>query len=416
MTAMLKLSRLPLLLVFGFTLFAADSVIAQPAPIDLGTLGGSRSFPSGVNNRGQVVGTSTRAGNDPTTSHAFLWTETNGMVDLGTLGGATSGATAVNNRGQVVGTSRTHGLFPVDGTHAFLWSTQDGMVDLHAPPPPGGQFNSFAGAINIRGRVVGTYDIIAGTRAFSWTATDGMIDLGTLGGRLVIPSAVNNSDEVVGTSYLINVPDPFGFGPHHAFIWTPAGGMVDLGTLGGPSSGAEAINERGHVVGWAEIDESLAYHAFLWTPTEGMVDLGTLGGTSSYAYDVNQNGAVVGFSFTNGNAEVHGFMWTPTDGMVDLGTLGGTISFAYAVNDQGQVVGRSQTADAIAGHAFVWTASEGMVDLAPLNGHAYSDAFLVNNSGQVVGISYSEGQNIDARATMWLARGRSAGLTTASAR
>ncbi|HEU5257452.1 MAG TPA: hypothetical protein VFU28_15770 [Vicinamibacterales bacterium] len=41
-------------------------------------------------------------------------------------------------------------------------------------------------------------------------------------------------------------------------------------------------------------------------------------------------------------------------------------------------------------HGFVWSASEGMVDLAPLTGYASSDAFLVNNSGQVVGTSYTE--------------------------
>jgi uncharacterized membrane protein len=59
----------------------------------------------------------------------------------------------------------------------------------------------------------------------------------------------------------------------------------------------------------------------------------------------------------------------------------------------------------VAGHAFVWTAPEGMVDLAPLSGHAYSNAFLVSNDGQVVGVSYSQSQATDGRATMWLATG-----------
>jgi hypothetical protein len=48
-----------------------------------------------------------------------------------------------------------------------------------------------------------------------------------------------------------------------------------------------------------------------------------------------------------------------------------------------------------------------MVDLVPLAGDAYSDAFLVNNGGQIVGISYSQSRNTDARATMWLATGAS---------
>ena len=50
---------------------------------------------------------------------------------------------------------------------------------------------------------------------------------------------------------------------------------VDLGTLGGTDGFAEAVNERGQVVGGSE------GHAFLWEAGT-MTDLGTLGGTYSH--------------------------------------------------------------------------------------------------------------------------------------
>ena len=83
-----------------------------------------------------------------------------------------------------------------------------------------------------------------------------------------------------------------------------------------------------------------------------MVDLGTLGGTSSRAAAVNDHGQVVGVSNTAGG-EQHAFSWTKKGGMVDLGTLGGTESRAVDVNNRVQVVGSSRTADG-ATHAVLW--------------------------------------------------------------
>ena len=70
-----------------------------------------------------------------------------------------------------------------------------------------------------------------------------------------------------------------------------------------------------------------------------MIDLGTLGGGSSIAYAVNDLGQVVGTSFDAGVS--HAFSWTSADGMIALGTLGGSSSYAQALNDRGQVVGFS---------------------------------------------------------------------------
>jgi probable HAF family extracellular repeat protein len=70
--------------------------------------------------------------------------------------------------------------------------------------------------------------------------------------------------------------------------------------------------------------------------------------------------------------------------VVDLGTLGGAMSEAYAINDRGQVAGWSLT-EAGDSHAFLWR--EGvMIDLGTLGGKNSSAAAL-NSRGDVVGES-----------------------------
>ena len=60
----------------------------------LGTLGGTYSVATGLNNKGQVVGWSNIPGNQY--DHAFLW-ENGMMIDLGTLGGNSSYAGDIND-------------------------------------------------------------------------------------------------------------------------------------------------------------------------------------------------------------------------------------------------------------------------------------------------------------------------------
>ena len=115
---------------------------------DLGALDGhTRSFATGINNPGRVVGYSSGALGD----HAFLWSKSNGMEDLGTLtGGDYSRALAINELGDIVGVSDS----PV-GNRAVLWTRDREMWDLNQLIPAGSSFVlTEAVSINNQGQIL----------------------------------------------------------------------------------------------------------------------------------------------------------------------------------------------------------------------------------------------------------------------
>jgi probable HAF family extracellular repeat protein len=206
-----------------------------------------------------------------------------------------------------------------------------------------------------------------------------LIDLGTLpGGSASGADGINDSGEVVGWSYTAS-------GDTHAFLYTQATRMTDLGTLGGNDSEADGINDSGEVVGWSNTASSDT-DAFLYTQATGMTDLGVLPGyTDSYATAVNDSGEVVGYS-TSASGIKHAFLYAQATGMIDLGTLGGDNSEAYGINNSGQVVGWSNPANAPI-HAFLYSQATGMIDIDVQAGESsdQSEAYGINDSGQVVG-------------------------------
>lgn len=299
---------------------------------EIGTLGGPMSMGNGVNNAGQVVGSSSLA-NSPLT-HAFVWTKLGGMRDIGTLFGAGSSfGVAINNKGQATGSSFT----PDGTTHAFRWSAANGMEDvgLFAPFLP--HFTN-ATAIGDTGLVAGWGSNADGDgHAFAWTRRSGLLDLGTFGGISSFAVAVDGEGQVAGYA---SVPGNLA----HAFLWNGSHGMMDLGTDGGLESGAQAMAANGHVSG--VINFAASQHAFSWTKASGMVDLGTLGGTNSSTLSVNNLGQIVGGSNTK-RGDVHAFVWTARDGMIDLNKrlrhapAGLVVDIAVAISDNGSIVATS---------------------------------------------------------------------------
>jgi probable HAF family extracellular repeat protein len=180
-------------------------------------------------------------------THATLWTKGN-IVDLGALPGADrSEAHGLNNQGQVVGSSSSP-----EGVRAFLWS--GGMMQSLGVLP--GDESSRANLINDQGMVVGASQGSSGVHAFLWTAAKGMEPLGTLtGGNYSEAFGINNAGQLVGTS-----GSSLGT---RAMLWTAATGMVDLNTLveGGPPTlvltGAFAINDKGEIVAFGVNESNL---------------------------------------------------------------------------------------------------------------------------------------------------------------
>jgi probable HAF family extracellular repeat protein len=274
--------------------------------IEIGTFGGSFSFPNAINERGEIVGVALDATPDDfsmmglgTRTHAFLWR--NGHLrDLGTMGGSDAWAAYINDRGQVAGWSYTSTAvnattgFPTQ--HPFIWED--------------GHFR----------------------------------DLGTLGGTIAIVGgmgsccpgggAINNRSQVAGTSSLS------GDANWHPYLWSD-GRMTDLGTLGGPNGEAYWINDNGDVVGRADIARSSGHHAFLWR-RGNMIDLGAAPGwPCSTALAVNSRGEVIIDTGICGKGGGPGMVWR--DGKAyDLNSLiSGRSQFfiedVFSINDRGEI-------------------------------------------------------------------------------
>src|SRR5579884_571051 len=119
--------------------------------------------------------------------------------------------------------------------------------------------------------------------------------------------------------------------------------MHDLGTLGGSSSYAYAINASGAIVGESLVKGDATFHAFIYQNGR-MSDLGTIAGyRNAVATDINANGDVVGYAYNTDTGTYHAFLYHKGK-MVDLNTLIPSTSpwrlnSASAINDNGQITG-----------------------------------------------------------------------------
>jgi len=269
---------------FGTGLICLGAVWQHDVMTPLPTLGGNNGAAIGINNRGQSMGYAENSTQDATCPapqvfdyEAVLWGPEPGQVqELPPLPKDTVGfALGINDLGQVVGSSGTCANTPLVpqpvGPHAVLW--EHGVpINLGSL---GGQQVSTGATINNRGEVAGASDLPGdqALHSFLWTRETGMQDLGTLPGDVdSLPGAtggINNRRQVVGWSC-------DSAGNCRAYIWQN-GVMTDLNALIPPTSPlylviAYAITDAGQIVGQAVEKSTGDIHAFLATPVRHQGD------------------------------------------------------------------------------------------------------------------------------------------------
>ena len=271
-----------------------------------------------------------------------------------------------------------------------------------------GDTESWAYAVSSDGdTVVGFSQVALGARhAFRWTMAGGMQDLGAS-----VAHAVSADGSVVVGS---------GGAGSGAFRWTAAGGSQDLGALpGGSAASAYGVSADGNVVVGSAQNSAGEWRAFRWTAATGVQDLGTLG-LNSYANAVSDDGhVVVGTSSVGVNGPFLAFRWTAATGMQSMGTLTGfASSYGNAVSADGSVVvGSAGTHPFLSFgfRAFRWTAAGGMEDLGTLGG-ARSWGHGVTPDGRIVVGAAEGGSGGPHRAYRWSAAAQMQDLGPVEAR
>jgi len=234
--------------VRAFRYTDATGALDVIAPLE----GGALTIGMAINNRGDVVG----YGNTPAGTRA--WRSSPGLpaVALPTLGGSFGLACGINDNGQVTGTSS---LDDVTNTqHAFRLEADGSVTDLGTFDGPGG--TSSACGIDAAGRVSGQATAGGVSRAFRFAGA--LSDLDNFGGAASVAEATAKGT-TVGSYTLAD-----GF-TSHAFVHTVSDGSSDLNERIPADSGweltsAKGVNGDGQIVGQGLVNGEV--HAFLLTP------------------------------------------------------------------------------------------------------------------------------------------------------
>jgi probable HAF family extracellular repeat protein len=340
-----------------------------------------------VDNAGRVLGAATVNGGP---QHGFIWAGGR-VTSIGTLGGDALNSQAGGSGTAAAVVSEIAETDPLAEDFCGFGSSLvcRGAVWQHGvltPLPTLGGRNAAAIAINGRGQIVGLAEdgvldngcvppLKSHFQAVVWE--NGQIrKLPPLPGDEVALAVRNNENGlVVGTSGLCSNTYYAGTGAGpHAVVWDN-GVPTYLGDFGDHTQGfAAAVNDRGEVFGAASYPGG-SLHAFRWTRASGMQDIGLMSTDPSDAqntpFQANDKGQLVGASCDAPFGNCRGYIWQ--NGVyTDLNTLTPPDSKLYVVlplsiNEAGQITGLAVNTDTFEPHVVLLTPGPGNGASRPAN-------------------------------------------------
>ncbi|HUR91201.1 MAG TPA: hypothetical protein VMY38_00860 [Gemmatimonadaceae bacterium] len=321
---------------------------------DLGIFAGQPTQAMDIDKHGSVYG---RYGTG-SAMRSYRWTERSGFDDLGGIGGTPFMFLSVNDHGLLNGS-----IFTATGQRAAAWLPHRGFVLLD-PEFPGNTLGN-----NDRGEVAGTRFEPAGvSRAFVWSEKEGLLLVPvSVDGGVVTRSTAADVDDVGIVAGTVTFTSA-GVSRTRAFVWDETNGTTLLPTVGPANFGVTYISEEGLVLGASEMrgprpgdirrtpvasnPGTIPVHAWKWSAAGGLVDLGTLGGNHSVAWNADRAGNVYGWASDAGGVQ-RAVKWPAAGGVIDLGGLGGN-TLTGGLNKHGVVAGWSTPTGGVT-HAVIFT-------------------------------------------------------------